>query len=131
MTSLKDEINDIIRNYVSAANAGDIDRLISLYMDDGIRMLPDVPAIIGKENIKSHFQKQADLIDVKATMNNEEVRETSDWGFVRGNFSLEITPKGEGEKFKRTGKYLTILEKQADGSWKFAREIVNFDAPPQ
>jgi len=37
--------------------------------------------------------------------------------------------KLEGEKVKISGKFLTVFEKQIDGSWKIARDIFNYNAP--
>jgi uncharacterized protein (TIGR02246 family) len=131
MTSLKDAINEIFDQYASTLGAGDIDSWISLWIDDGIQMPPDVPSNIGKEKIREYNRKTLDLFQFKMTVNTEEVRETSDWGFARGTYTFELTPKGEGEIIKGSGKFLTVLEKQDDGSWKIARDIFNFNAPLQ
>jgi hypothetical protein len=38
--------------------------------------------------------------------------------------------KRRGETKSYSGKFLDILEKQADGSWKIAIDCFNLDAPP-
>jgi ketosteroid isomerase-like protein len=65
------------------------------------------------------------------TINCEEVREVSDWGFSHGTYTFELTPKEEGEIIRGSGTFLTVLEKQDDGSWKIARDIFNYNAPFQ
>ena len=131
MASLKNVINEVWEEYASSLGAGDLDRWISLYIDDGIQMPPDVPRNIGKEKIKAFNQNTADLFHWKMAINCEEVRETDDWGFARGTYTFELIPKKEGETIKGSGKFMTILEKQDDGSWKIARDIFNYDAPLQ
>ncbi|MFX0182295.1 MAG: YybH family protein [Candidatus Hodarchaeota archaeon] len=131
MTSLKDAIEEVWKTYASTLGAGDMDGWISLWIDDGIQMPPDVPRNIGKEKIREYNQKTLDQFQFKISINNEEVRETNDWGFARGLYSFELIPKGEGETIKGSGKFLTVLEKQDDGSWKIARDIFNFNAPLQ
>jgi uncharacterized protein (TIGR02246 family) len=43
---------------------------------------------------------------------------------------LTITPKDGSEPIPVDGKYLTIFEKQSDGSWKIYRDIFNSNVPP-
>ncbi len=129
MTSLKDAIDDIWKQYASSVATGDIDSWISLWIDDGIQKPPDAPPNIGKEKIRVFIKNFMDSVPVtKMVINSEEVREADDWGFSRGNYWFEMTSE-EGETVKIEGKFLTILEKQEDGSWKIARDIFNFNAP--
>jgi len=123
-------INELLNQYASSINAGDIDLWISLWADDGIQMPPDNPAVIGKENIKAGLQSSFDLFNWKMTIDGEEVKVAGDWAFARGNYTYTLTPKEEGKTIKCNGKYLSILAKQADGSWKFARDCFNNNAPP-
>lgn len=131
MTSLKDAIDEVWNTYASALNAGDMDRWISLWIEDGIQMPPDAPRNIGKEKIRAFLDNLVNLFQWKMAINCDEVRETDDWGFARGTYTVELTPKEEGEIMKGSGKFLTILEKQDDGSWKIARDIFNYNAPLQ
>jgi len=124
-------INELFNQYASSINAGDIDLWISLWADDGIQMPPGNPAVIGKENIKAGLQSSFDLFNWKMTIDGEEVKVAGDWAFARGNYTYTLTPKEEGKTIKGSGKYLSILAKQADGSWKFARDCFNNNAPPE
>ncbi|UCE14590.1 MAG: nuclear transport factor 2 family protein [Candidatus Heimdallarchaeota archaeon] len=130
MTSLKDEIENLWKEYASSVVAGDIDRWISLWVDDGIQMPPDAPPNIGIEMIRTSAKNMMENMPAsKMVINSEEVREVGDWGFSRGNYWFETGP--EGETVRVNGKFLTIWEKQDDGSWKIARDIFNFNAPLQ
>jgi len=131
MTSLKDAINEVWNTYASAITDGDMDRWITLWIDDGIQMPPDAPANVGKEKIQTFLQELMNLFQWKMTINNEEIREAGDWGFARGTYTVELTPKEEGKTLKGSGKFLTILERQDDGSWKIARDCFNYNAPLQ
>ena len=93
-------------------------------------MPPDNPVVIGKENIKAGLQSSFDVFNWKMTIDGEEVQAAGDWAFARGNYTYTLTPKEEGKTIKGNGKYLSILAKQADGSWKFARDCFNNNAPP-
>lgn len=123
-------INNVLDQYASSINAGDIDQWISLWADDGIQMPPDNPAVVGKENIKAGLQSSFHLYNWNMTINGEEVRVAGNWAFARGNYTYTLTPKEEGKTINGNGKYLSILAKQADGSWKFARDCFNSNVPP-
>lgn len=44
---------------------------------------------------------------------------------------MTMTPKtGKGKPMSDKGKYIVVLQKQADGSWKIVRDISNSDLPP-
>ncbi len=122
-------INSVLDRYASSINAGDIDQWISLWADDGIQMAPDAPAVIGKEQIRAKNESIFPQFIFKMAITNEEVRVGGDWAFSRGNGTFSMTPRG-GETIEIDGKYLTILERQADGSWKIAIDCFNSNVPP-
>jgi ketosteroid isomerase-like protein len=49
--------------------------------------------------------------------------------FTHGLYELVMIPKEGGDKIAIKGKFLTILKKQVDGSWKIAIDCFNNDAP--
>lgn len=93
-------------------------------------MPPETPAQIGKEQIQERMKPLFDQLIVKIPITIKEVRIADDLAFSRGTYTLSTTPKAGGETTKRSGKYLTIFERQADGSWKIARDCFNYNAPP-
>jgi len=123
-------IKKIFKQYTSAAETGDLDLWISLWIANGIQMPPDTPAKIGKEQILARMKPLFDQFIIKIPITIKEVRVSGDLAFSHGTYTLSTTPKAGGETTKVTGKYLTILERQADGSWKIARDCFNYNAPP-
>ncbi len=101
-----------------AYNAGDIDRLLSLYTDDAVKIPPNKPALIGKEEIRSNFQQNFD----RSTNENDsvvvDVKIGGDLAFVRGTWKAIQTPKAGGESLNFNGNFVVINQKQPDGSWK-------------
>ena len=98
-----------------------------MWKDDGIQMPPDTPARIGKEQIRKGMKPAFDQFNLKMTIANKETIVSGDFGFSRGFFTETLIPKKGGKTEKYKGKYLTIIEKQKDGSWKIARDCFNFD----
>jgi ketosteroid isomerase-like protein len=60
----------------------------------------------------------------------EEAVVAGDWAFTRVAFRISVTPKGEPEASPRSGKALSILKRQADGSWKISHDCYNSNVPP-
>ena len=124
-------INNNIELYTSSMNAGDLDRWISLWADDAIQMAPDAPAVIGKEQIRAKYESIFPLFIFKMSIANEEVKISGDLACSHGNYTVSMTPKAGGETIMIDGKYLSIEERQADGSWKIIRSCFNDNAPPK
>lgn len=124
-------INNILDQYASSINAGDLDLWISLWADDGIQMPPNAPAVIGKGQLRAENESMFGEFILKMVITNKEVRVAGDLAFVRGTYTFSLTPKAGGETIMTDGKYLSIVERQADGSWKFARDCFNDNAPPK
>lgn len=118
--------------YAAAATEGDIERWISLWIDDGIQMLPCAPSRIGKAQIRRGMQRLFDLFDTrKMVIQPEEVRILGDRAYSHGSYELEMAPKQGGEPRNCSGRFLDILEKQADGSWKIAIDCHNYSTPSE
>jgi ketosteroid isomerase-like protein len=60
----------------------------------------------------------------------EETRLMGDWAFDRGMYDVTAMVKNGGRKMAEHGRYLVVMQKQADGSWKVARDFDNIDSPP-
>ena len=124
-------INSNIKQYTSSMNAGDLDSWISLWADDAVQLGPDAPAVIGKEQIRAKYESIFPLFIFKMSIANEEVKISGDLACSHGNYTVSMTPKAGGETIVIDGKYLSIEERQADGSWKIIRSCFNNNAPPK
>ncbi|UCC99646.1 MAG: SgcJ/EcaC family oxidoreductase, partial [Phycisphaerales bacterium] len=123
------QIYQLWKAYAAALTAGDMERWIALWTDDGIQMPPGAPRRVGVEQIRASMQPLFDLYQWAITINPEEVRVLGDRAYSHGTYEFALTPKEDGETMEGSSKYLTILEKQADGSWKIAIDCFNYDAP--
>lgn len=92
-------------------------------------MPPNSPPVVGKEQIRARNKAVLDQFSFDMGITNEEVRVAGDWAYARGTYTATLTPKQGGEAVFIDGKYMTILERQADGSWKIHRDIFNSNVP--
>jgi uncharacterized protein (TIGR02246 family) len=122
-------INELVDNYVANINSGDLEQWMSLWAGGGVDMPPNTPAVVGKENIRAKMQPVFDQFQQEMTNKTEEVKVDGDLAFARGNYAYRLIPKEGGETIEGNGKWLSILVRQDDGSWKFARDIYNDSTP--
>jgi uncharacterized protein (TIGR02246 family) len=118
--------------YVSAWKASDAGRIANLYGDDAVILPGDHPAENGRAAItefnKSFFDQFAPgSFEISA----EDTKIIGDWAFEDGAYSFTAMPKAGGKQISDRGKYLVVLQRQNDGSWRWFRDIDNSDSPPE
>jgi uncharacterized protein (TIGR02246 family) len=116
--------------YVANMESGDVERYMSLWAEDGIQMPPDAPQVYGKSNIRKVVTVVFDNFDTSMSINNEEVVVAGDWGYMRGTYILDLTPKAGGDPMHVDGKFLTVYRRQPDGTWLIVRDCFNSNVPP-
>lgn len=127
-------IKEMLKQYAAITNAGDWDRWISLWADDGVQMPPDDPARIGKEQIRAGMKPIFDQMDLDIVIHSiEDARIYGDLGFTRCTYTLKVTPKAGGETISvmPDGKALTLYGRQPDGSWKIVYDCFNSNTAPK
>ena len=122
-------VNQIWNQYSSSLNSGDLDRWLSLWTEGGVQMPPGEPPVIGKDQIRARNKGVLDRFTFNIEITNEEVGVAGDWAFARGTYKATLTPKEGGVPTPVDGKYMTILQRQPDGSWKIYRDIFNSNVP--
>ena len=123
------QVYKLWNEFAAAVTAGDMERWLALWSDDGIHMPPGAERQVGKEQIRTEVQPRFELFDQNMTIDLEEVRILGDQAFSHGTCEFALTPKQGGETTNGSGKFLTILEKQGDGSWKIAIDCFNYNTP--
>ena len=122
-------INSLRDEFIALDNAGDAAGLASLYTNDAVLMPPNQAAVTGNQAIESWYQTTYDQFTIELTLAPDEVEVVGDWAFDRGTYMIALTPKAGGEPTEDRGKYIMILRKQVDGSWKIARDMWSSDNP--
>jgi len=124
-------ISEMFDGYELASNSGDLDLWISYWDENGIRMATDEPAVYGKDNIKEQVRPMFELFDIIFDVKLEETQVNDNWAFSRGTVAASITLKSGGETTFMESKFLAILKKQKDGSWKVYIDCYNMNPPPE
>ena len=123
-------INRLRSDYIAAVNAEEPAKVAALFTEDGMRMESNMPAVKGRDAIQKGLAEQFAPFDVDISITSEELVIAGDWAFDRGQYMSHLMPKDPKQQMlMEQGKYIVILRRQADGSWRIAREIGNSNVP--
>ena len=122
--------DSIFAKYAASLAAGDADAWATLWTDDGVQLPPDAPAVVGRPQIREKLRGILAQFRFDMRIHTEEVRTAGEWAYARGSYQATLVPKAGGGSIPIDGKFLTILARQADGSWRIYRDIFNSNVPP-
>jgi ketosteroid isomerase-like protein len=105
-----------------AGLAADWEAFFTHFTDDAVIMWPNRPAVEGLEAIKAVNWISA----IEWEQSVVEIDGVDDLAYLRGTYSLLLDYEGA---VKDEGKYVNIVRRQPDGSWRYAAWINNSDLP--
>jgi uncharacterized protein (TIGR02246 family) len=124
------KIEAVWDEYAAAVNAGDPERWIILWDENGRQMFPDAPMRIGKDAILTAMEPAFEALDFEAfVINPDAIKILGDEAYSNGTYSYEMTPKAGGDTIEFSGKFSTILAKQDDDSWGLLVDCFNSNGP--
>ena len=126
-------IKALIDVWVQLYNAGDFDKLVSVYYaENAILMSPDMPLRKGKEAIRLGYQKDSELNDEHVDSSvAEEVRVSGDLAAAWGRDTGISAPRKGGKPVKYYVDWLMVFERQSDRTWKCIHEMWNDHPLPE
>jgi uncharacterized protein (TIGR02246 family) len=130
-TNEAEAINKLRSDHSAAYNAGDTAALVGFFTDDAVLMPPNNLVVVGKEAIESRYQLTFTHFTAEHNHLSDEIKVMGDYAFERGTYEVKMIPKAGGESVQDKGKYIAILQRQPNDTWKFARLIWNSDNPPR
>ena len=122
-------VNTLRSSFQKAWNSGSADALADLYTVDAISMTNHQPTLSGREaivaNMRTTFEQMTGTIEIMP----DETMTMGNFGFDRGRLRTSMTPKAGGAAMTDEGRYIVLLEKGADGTWRLSRDIDNSTMP--
>lgn len=119
------EIKAMSQARADAFNAGDAAAIAAHFTTDAVLMAPNTPKKIGPEAVEAYYQEIFDNYRTGLESGYDAVRVDGDLAFGRGFAKVTLFSKTTGDTTYATSKYLNILERQPDGSWKTTHDIWN------
>ena len=121
----EDIINEVSKSRAKAFNEQDAAAIAIHFTDSGLLMAPGKPALRGKEAVQSYYQSIFDMYDPVLESRYEEISVSGNLAYGRGFAKVTIVPKAGGDSMVTTSKYINIMQKQEDGTWKTTHDIWN------
>jgi ketosteroid isomerase-like protein len=128
----KAKVQSLTKEFAKNMVEGNMEKMLSMYTPDAISLPSYEPMQDGIAAIRAASQKNAssgmkynsfELTPVKITVNGNLIHEI-------GTYKINASMPGMEKPIDDHGKYLTIWEKQKDGSLKIKIETWNSDVDP-
>jgi ketosteroid isomerase-like protein len=121
---MKKILEDFDEAYNKAFNEGDAAGCAAFFADDVILMAPDQPMIRGKKAFEDVYRSR-----MNESTGGTHSNELLEYG-VEGDLAYQVgTYAISGASPAEQGKFVNVLKRQADGTWKVAVSIFNSDTP--
>jgi len=119
-------IRKLTEDWLAAIRAKDIPGLAGMVTDDAVFLPSGLPPIRGKQAVETMYRSFfPQFSSVEQTVSIEELEVVGDWAFAWGSEKFTLVPQAGGAPIEMQGQGMSILKRQTDGSWKFARGINN------
>jgi ketosteroid isomerase-like protein len=120
-------VNRVVADYAASALAGDWAALGALWTPDAAYLVPEAPAIRGRDAIVATFQGSPP--PTEAGVDVDAWDGTGNWAWVRGTWHWVTPATEEAPEMRGEGSFLWVMEKQPNGTWLIDTECFNSDAP--
>jgi uncharacterized protein (TIGR02246 family) len=127
----KAAIRAVDTEWARAAKVGNGEAIAALYAPDAT-LLPPGEEMVKGDAAKKYWVDFANAYSGPTELNTMTVEGGGGVASAIGTYSMTLTPKKAGAKPmpKEEGKYIEVLKRQDDGSWKIIYDIWNPNAPP-
>ena len=114
----KNAVADADRAFCQATRAKGLDGWVEWFADNAALPQFDPPAI-GKDGIRKAYTGMFQLkdLDFQWWPDKAEILPQGEMGYTSGHYKRSWTD-AKGTKQTRTGNYITVWQKQKDGSWR-------------
>ena len=116
--------------YAAAWRESSAAKIADVYTADALVLYPGQAPVSGRQAIVEYFtgfftefpKNNFDLVSTEVVVNGA-------WAFDQGTYRWKGAPRSGGAAEEDHGKYLVVLQRQADGTWKVARDMDNSNRP--
>ncbi len=118
--------------FQAAANAGNAAAVAAVYTIDASLLPPNMPPRRGRTDIQAFWAGLLDAYTVKFELGSDLIEGRGDLAYNMGHFRFTAVPKDKNAAgIADEGKFVEVLRKQPDGSWKYIVDIYNSNLAPQ
>jgi ketosteroid isomerase-like protein len=129
--SVEKQLKDSEAAWNAEYNSRNVEAIIGHYADDAALANPGAPLATDAASRRAaitQFVSDPNL-HIEFASDRVQVAKSGDLAYTRGHFSMRTTDPATKQPRTDTGTYLTVWQKQADGSWKAVEDAVVPGAP--
>jgi uncharacterized protein (TIGR02246 family) len=123
----KDKAQQAIRagvdEWLAAFKAGDIDRLMTMYMPDAIVALHGQPALKGKDAVRAYFAPGMGKSDIDFRIEIDSIRVHGKTADLLSRYWFTARPRDGGPVYRDAGRSVVLYKRDADGRWKIRLDM--------
>lgn len=111
--------------------AKDLEKIVSHYAPDASLLVTDVPVMKGTDAIKGGIGPllKDPHLSLVFSPTAIVIAKGGDMAYTQGVYTMTYTEPKTGATLIEKGKYVTVYQKQDDGTWKAVEDVDNADAP--
>lgn len=125
-TAVESQLRQAEARWNQAYAGHDAAALAGMYASDAALANPGSALVTGLDAIRREtatFAADRNL-RVQFAADRIQVAASGDLAYTRGHYTLTMTDPGTGRPANSRGSYLTVWQKQPDGSWKAVEDFV-------
>jgi ketosteroid isomerase-like protein len=118
--------------FAQAANSGNVDSLVAVYAGNAALLPPNLPPQKGRAAIRSFWGGFLNAYTVRFELGSDLVEGRGDLAYNMGHYRFTAVPKNKANPgVADEGKFLEVLKRQSDGSWKYVVDMYSSNLAPQ
>jgi uncharacterized protein (TIGR02246 family) len=122
MSSDEHAIRTLVALWHSATGVGDVKTVLSLMADDVVFLVAGHPPMRGRSTFERGLRGLLAQHRIESTSAVQEVEVSGTLAYCWTNLTVRIVPRSGGDAVVRAGSAVSVLRKQASGSWVVWRD---------
>lgn len=124
--AVEKELRGIETQWNADYNKRDVDAVMGHYAEDAALANPGMALAAASESRRAAItQFLADPnLEISFASDRVQVAKSGDLAYTRGHYTMQGTDPATKQPRTDTGNYLTVWQKQTDGSWKAVEDFV-------
>ena len=117
--------------FLAAVNSGDATAVAAVYATDASLLPPNHPVQRGRAAIRAFWGGLLDAYTVTFEIAPDIIEGRGDLAYDMGHYRFAAVPKSKSAPgIADEGKFVDILKKQPDGTWKYVVDIYSSNLAP-
>jgi uncharacterized protein (TIGR02246 family) len=122
------ELGQMNRDFAAALNAKSAKAAAALYTEDAVLIPPGEPVVQGRAAIEEYWRAAIEFGGIRdVSVETMHAQSSGSLGYETGRFVLTVDGT-DGEPLVETGRYVELLRREPDGTWRSTHGIWNASA---